>query len=118
MNKADDVIDKAKASARTGHGAQSAINQIPKDLDEIANKIAKGHAFEKHAKELGISTPEELAKHAKNLIQDSNGFRELERGRRAWWHEKTKTIVVHDPNTIDGGSVFRSRNKDYFNDME
>ncbi len=48
---------------------------------------------------------------------DSKNTRELANGRKAYWDDKTGTIVIHDPNSKDLGTVFRSNNgKEYFLD--
>lgn len=47
-------------------------------------------------------------------MQKPSDFKKLERGRTAYLHEESKTIVIHDPNHVDGGTVFKS-NKKYFN---
>jgi hypothetical protein len=42
----------------------------------------------------------------------------LERGRTGYWHEPSKTTVIHDPNTRDGGTAFRPKNGYQYFDKE
>lgn len=83
-----------------------------------AKKIAGGHAFAKHGKEfhnLGIKTEKQFAKHIDNVIANPTATRNLERGRVAHWDQRTGTVVIRDPNSMDGGTAFiPTRGMDYF----
>lgn len=78
------------------------------DIDEVADQIAHGHAFQEHVKDdehfPGVESPEQFA----IVIADAmrNGLsRTLARGRSAYWHGGA--IVIRDPFHLDGGTAYR-----------
>ena len=82
--------------------------------DDCAEKIANGHAFDEHAAELEVRTPEEL----EALIRDTVRFGErqtLPRGRTAWWSDGVG--VIRDPSRWDSGTVFKMT-RQYFLDLD
>lgn len=88
---------------------------------EKAEKIANGHAWEKHvvkAKEFPeIETKEEFTKHIEDVMNNPDEVKPLKDERTGYWDEKTGTVVIEDPNHPDGGTVFRPRSgKDYFDE--
>jgi len=84
----------------------------------VANKIANGHAYDKHAQtgEFGTNmTREEFASHVNGIIKNPSETKQLERGRTGYWDNSSKTTVVHDPHSSDGGTAFVPRQgKSYF----
>lgn len=87
----------------------------------IASKIANWHAFEKHIwefKDLWIKTKDQLSKFAEWIMKNANNtnnMRNLENGRKAYFDNKTNTIVITNPNAKDAWTIFRpSTWKDYF----
>jgi len=80
-----------------------------------SQEIAGGHAFKKHAAEFGFTTKEQMALHIENVMNNPTRIRQLERGRTAYWHEPSGTIVFRDSKRIDGGTAFISKKgKNYF----
>jgi hypothetical protein len=95
------------------------------DIDEqTAEKIADGHAFDKHViqgkeyKDLGISTRKQFASHIKNIINKPTSVRHLSGGRTAYYDESTNTVIIVNPKAIDGGTAFRPVNgRVYFDNL-
>ena len=90
-----------------------------KEIRVIANKIANGHAFEKHVLGNsghipGVSTKEELANFVEKIMNEPTAVKKLENGRIGFWHRESRMVVVHDPGHIDKGSIFKSSAR-YFN---
>lgn len=90
-------------------------------VSDDAAKIAGGHAFSKHGKEfasLGIRTERQFARHVDNVMANPTATRNLERGRVAFWDQRSGTVVIRDPNSVDGGTAFiPTRGIDYFNGL-
>ncbi len=107
--------------------------RVARDLDEAAGaaihgtrnldwtrKIGSGHAFEKHVIQggefEGITTVEEFTAHIDEVVNNPTATKSLRDGRTGYWYEPSGTVVVHDPNSVDGGSAFRpDTGVDYFN---
>ena len=91
-------------------------------ISSEARTIASGHAFSKHSGEfadIGINTEEQFAKHIDSVIRNPTASRELERGRVAYWDAGSGTVVIRDPNSVDGGTAFiPTRGVDYFNGLK
>jgi filamentous hemagglutinin len=89
------------------------------NTDCTANQIANGHAFEKHASEFGADTPEELEQAVKDALENATESRELSNGRTAYYDEETNTLVITDPSSPDGGTVFKPETGEpYFEKLE
>ncbi|MFF3056691.1 Hint domain-containing protein [Streptomyces sp. NPDC057909] len=74
---------------------------------EDADDIAKGHADSKHAGDFpGLST-DDLAELAKDVIKNPSRTKDLGSGRKAFLGKDGTTIVIHDPMSPDGGTIFR-----------
>jgi RHS repeat-associated protein len=88
------------------------------NTDCTANRIANGHAFEKHAGEFGAETPEELERTIEDVLENATQSRELSNGRTGYYDEDTNTVVIVDPSSPDGGTIFRpSGGEEYFNGL-
>ncbi|MCB1434654.1 MAG: hypothetical protein KDK75_19665 [Alphaproteobacteria bacterium] len=89
-----------------------------------ANQIAKGHAFAKHvvqAKEYGSLIKSKFAFGALifRIMRNPSAYKALKRGRKAFWDDKTSTVVIRDPSSKDLGTAFRPRSgKQYFDNLE
>ncbi len=88
--------------------------------DQAAEKIAYGHAFGKHAAELGAASKSEL----KDIVTDivaranaTNDVRQLNGGRIAYWDDSRKAVVIFDPNSVDKGTVFVPKQGRYYFDV-
>jgi len=89
------------------------------NTDCTANQIANGHAFEKHAGEFGAETPEEFEQAIKDALESATRSRELSNGRTAYYDEETNTVVIVDPSSPDGGTIFKpSGGEEYFNGLQ
>jgi RHS repeat-associated protein len=93
----------------------------------VAERIAAGHAFEKHVlvrgefQGLGIRTVKQLQSFVDEVIRNATGadVRYLRRGRIAYWDEATQTVVIYDPSRADLGTVFRPTNgRAYFETLK
>ena len=91
---------------------------------QIAQQIANGHAFEKHVLQrgefagLGIRTVDQFSAHIE-AVMDKGLKKQLQRNRTAYWDESTRTVVIRDANSVDGGTAFQPiRGKDYFDDLQ
>lgn len=92
-------------------------------FNEDAYDIAYGHAFEKHKfdswRHLEIDDPLELAELIDNIMTFPSDVRELEDSRTAYWDDKNKVVVIHDPADSEKGTAFiPSDGKQYFYDIE
>ena len=84
-------------------------------LRRAAEKIAYGHADDKHLKEFPGLTKEKLA----DLVEDmfrrnlenpgSLVIGRTEDGVPALYDPKTNTLIIRDPNSLDAGTVYRPR---------
>ncbi len=97
----------AGEEAGNDEGEQELKEHEQEHTDCQANQIANGHAFGKHAGEFGAETPEELEEIIKDTLENATRARELENGRTAYYDEETNTLVVVDPSSPDGGTVFK-----------
>jgi len=98
---------------------------ITPEQEEIAEKIAGGHAWDDHVDDPEgdlhgeFESKDDFADEIKDIIENPDDVKELDRGRKAWWDDVSGTVVIHDPNSPDGGTAFRpDKGKDYFNDLE
>ncbi|MCB9059991.1 MAG: hypothetical protein H6622_00545 [Halobacteriovoraceae bacterium] len=90
---------------------------------ELADKIGGGHAWDKHKIENDefpeIKTQEEFKEKIKEIIENPSEAKELREGRKAYWDEKSKTVVIENSRNPDGGTVFRPEDgKKYFEGLE
>jgi tetratricopeptide (TPR) repeat protein len=92
----------------------------------IAEQISSGHAFDKHVvekgefKDLGIDSRKSFARFIADIIRAAKGdnVRELSNSRTAYWDSATSTVVIHDPSSPDGGTVFRPKlGRKYFEEV-
>jgi filamentous hemagglutinin len=85
-----------------------------------AEQIAKGHAWSKHKGEFPeFSTVAEFAQHIDQIMANPSASKSLAKGRTAFWDDKTKTVVIRDPNSPDLGTAFRPANgKAYFDNLK
>jgi hypothetical protein len=72
-----------------------------------ASDIARGHASSKHAGDFpGMSTAD-LESHVADVMSNPLRTKDLKRGRTAYLGRDGETIVIHDPEHKDLGTVFR-----------
>lgn len=68
----------------------------------------------------GVSESE-FEKKVEETIQNAKGsdVKQLSRGRTAYWNDKEKMVVIHDPYNADGGTAFRpSGGRQYFEGLK
>ena len=74
-----------------------------------AEDIAGGHAWTKHQdefKNLGITNEQQFADHIENVIDTPTQSGNLLNGRSYAYDANTNTIVIQNPNSVDGGTAF------------
>ncbi len=97
--------------------------------EEIANKIAHGHAWINHSSEfeekkrianlempetLKIANPEEFQNHI-STIMITKAPKIIPGNRKVYWDDNTGTIVFYDPYSNDCGTAFRPNDgKQYY----
>ncbi len=103
-----------------GDEGEAELKELEQEnTDCTANQIANGHAFGKHAGEFGAETPEELEQAVKDALENATESRGLSNGRTAYYDEDTNTVVIVDPSSPDGGTIFKpSGGKEYFNGLQ
>ena len=77
-----------------------------------ANRIAAGHAYQKHVignKEFGKPLRRsEFALLIEHAILNCTYSRPLRRGRSAYWYRPELLLVIVDPTNVDGGTAYIS----------
>lgn len=88
------------------------------NLQLTAQQISRGHAFTKHGAQFGVRTPEEFAHIIERALSNPTMVRNLSRGRVAYWHRSSATVVIRDPAAVDGGTAFiPSKGAGYFHSL-
>jgi RHS repeat-associated protein len=113
------VFNSVAGSEGGDEGEQELKEREQEGTDCTANQIANGHAFERHADEFGAETPDELEQVIKDALENATKSRELSNGRTAYYDEETNTLVIVDPSSPDGGTIFKpSGGEEYFNGLQ
>lgn len=91
--------------------------------DDVASKIANGHAFDKHKLNRGefpeIRTRQQFQDHARSVMDNPTAARDLSGGRKAYWHQESGTVVITNPKAADGGTMFQpTQGIEYFNGLK
>ena len=55
------------------------------------------------------NAPEQMASYIDAVLKNPSAVRQLSRGRTAYWHNPSQSVVIHNPSAIDGGTVFIPR---------
>ena len=98
--------------------AVDATNAKRLEAQLAGQEIAGGHAFSKHAQEFGFRTQTEMARHVENVINNPTAVRQLSNGRTVYWHDPTQSVVIRNPQSIDGGTVFKpTAGRSYFDNL-
>jgi SPP1 gp7 family putative phage head morphogenesis protein len=94
--------------------------EIARRNREVAEKIANGHAYDKHVirkKEFPeIRNRKEFQELIEDVMNNADEVRELERGRKIYWQDKTQTVVIDSPADPDLGKALRPDNGKYYFD--
>jgi filamentous hemagglutinin len=91
--------------------------------EQFAEKIARGHAFQKHVVEQsefpGITREDEFSKFIARILMNPTERKKLSRGRNACWDESTHTVVITDPKSPETGTAFKPKGgKGYFEGLK
>src|SRR5512138_2503921 len=91
--------------------AQAASPSV--DAAVVAQKIAAGHAYDKHVvaegQFPGIASRAAFAALIQTIIEHPTASRRLASERTAWWDEASGTVVIANPHDRDGGTCFKPR---------
>jgi len=95
----------------------------PEVIAEIAKRIAHGHAYKKHVERNNefsdIISRENFQSRIEFIMNHPDDFKELERGRVAYWGQIQEIIIIHDPNHSDLGTAYKARDgKESFNRLQ
>lgn len=108
---------KSTCVTSTGQERRTPLPPVARSALSPGERIAKGHAYLKHRHEFGFSSREQMASHVDRVISFSGSAdtRQLRGGRVAYWDNASRSVVIVDPNTVDGGTTFKpSRGRAYF----
>ncbi len=101
--------------------ACSSVNALKLKNSLISKEISGGHAFTKHVitrNEFGGFSQFEFEQHIRNIINNPTEMKILTRGRTAYWHQESRTVVIRDPLHRDGGTAFRpTLGKKYYDEV-
>jgi RHS repeat-associated protein len=114
--------------AEAKQGARAVVNLVnlgrvaraDRQVWDRAQAIGRGHAYRKHV--LGrkeypeIESEEEFARLAYKIMRRPTAIRrDLGGGRTMFWHDPTRTVVIHNPADPDLGTMFPPhRGRAYF----
>ena len=90
--------------------ATSSVNGVKLNNQLTSQAITDGHAFGKHIGEfsdLGIATEKQFQSHVENVINNATNKGPLSNGRSYFYDANSNTIVIKNPNAVDGGTAFR-----------
>jgi len=88
-----------------------------KQISRLAEDISNGHAYPEHIvyskqnefEGLNINSPKDFAKHIETVLKSEDTLAmSAHSGRFIYYHEKTNTIVIENPNSDDKGTCFES----------
>jgi len=109
--------------------------------EEVAETIARGHAYRKHVEGLdngetgrefdagrviarlafpppSVASPDDFARHLRRAL-GSETAADLERERRKYWDARSGTIVIVDRKSRDCGTAFRpSGGRRYYDNLK
>jgi hypothetical protein len=89
-------------------GAQaSALMAIQLGLFPDTAKIANGHGWTKHQSEFPGWDQQGYQDAIEKTVQFPDKVKQLKDGRTAYWNDKEKMVVIHDPKSPDDGTAFR-----------
>ncbi len=103
--------------------APAKISKLMKQNRSVAEKLGRGHSYNKHVIQQGefpeIKTPGQFTEHIENILNNPSEIKSLDRGRTAYWHESSQTVIIRDPKHHDGGTALRPREgKSYFKGLK
>lgn len=82
-------------------------------IEQRAQQIAAGHAYDKHVVTKGefpeVASRDEFASHIIEVMEKPTDTRDLGRDRTAYYSDPHGTVVIEDPQHVDGGTCLRPR---------
>ena len=95
---------------------------LPNGNLDFLQKIAAGHAFDKHAG-VGeyfpnIHNNDDLLRYLGNIVTNASHVKRLENDRIAYWHEQSRTVVIYNPWDSDLGTAHRLSGKKAFDRLK
>jgi hypothetical protein len=94
-------------------------------IEQTADQIANGHAFDKHVTQQGefpgVANRQQFAAAICQAMENAKGgdVRQLSGGRTAYWDNNNGMVVIHNPAAADGGTAFKPKNgKTYFDNLQ
>jgi filamentous hemagglutinin len=118
---AESMAVKGGAVGANGGEAANAINGVKLNNQLTSQAVADGHAFGKHVNEfsdLGIKTEAQFQQHIETVINNATNNGPLNNGRSYFYDANSNTIVIKNPNAVDGGTVFRIDTTRYPNPLD
>ena len=102
-------MSEAEKSAQTPKAPAAQKDNSQSNTKEWTDKIGQGHSYDKHKDEFpDAKSPEDLAREADKVVNNPDSVvKQGARGRTAYGDPKTGTVVIHDPNSPDQGTIFR-----------
>ena len=91
-----------------GSGGNKNLSDLSNSNKDIADKIANGHAYEKHIgefKSLGIESKNDFANHIESVMNNPTAIKQLKNGT-AYVDKSTGTVIIHNPNMADRGTSY------------
>ena len=87
-------------------------NSQDRKISKDAEKIGNGHAWDKHKLKQRefpeINTRDEFKRLIDKVKCSPNSmYKKLANGRKAWYDKSTNTLVITDPTSVDGGTMYR-----------
>jgi hypothetical protein len=85
----------------------------------LAARIASGHAWIEHRAEFAaITNTAGFIAFIESILLAPDAERQLPRGRTAYWHDSSGTIVLLSPNDPDRGTCFKpAAGRAYFDNL-
>jgi RHS repeat-associated protein len=90
---------------QSNDGGETQSQQLP--LFPDPGQIGGGHGWNKHQGEFPGWSQNDYKATIDNTIQNPDKVKQLSYGRTAYWNDKEKMVVIHDPAHPDGGTAFR-----------
>ena len=107
----------------TGQGGGSPNDPEKQNNKDTADKIANGHAFQKHVldnNEFGgsITTKKQFADRIESVMNNPTHTGKLQNGRSYFYDQQTNTVVISNPSAVDGGTAFQINKFLYSNPLD
>ena len=105
--KTSSMRSLAESKNRATKAKASSANGMLNTLTRMPVRSLKATPSGKHGGELGADTPDELAEIIEGTINGATDSKTREGGRTAFCDAESNTLVIVDPSSPDGGTVFK-----------